>query len=63
MYNTDRFSSQDFSKSITHLVPVSKTTKGFDAHYTTSDELDGNSDSNRLEEINLQRQSRIMELR
>ena len=62
VYNTDRFSSQDFSKSITHLVPVSKTTKGLDANYTTSDHLDGATDPSNLEEINLQRQSRIMEL-
>ena len=51
MYNTDRFVSQDFSKSITHLVPVSKTTKGLDANYTTSDHLDGATDPSNLEEI------------
>ena len=62
VYNVDRFESTDFSKAKTHLIPISKTTKNFDAHYTTSDELDGNSDSNRLQETYLQRQSRLMEI-
>ena len=62
VYNTDRFLSQDFSKSITHLVPVSKTTTGLDANYTTSDNLDGSTDPSNLEENYLQRQSRMMEL-
>ena len=62
VYNVDRFESTDFSKSKTHLIPISKTTKNFDAHFTTSDELDGNSDSNRLQETYLQRQSRLMEI-
>ena len=62
VYNIDRFESTDFSKAKTHLIPISKTTKNFDAHYTTSDELDGNSDSNRLQETYLQRQSRLMEI-
>ena len=62
VYNTDRFVSGDFSKSKTHLVPVSKTTKGLDAQYVTSDNLDGTFDPSNLEETYLQRQSRLMEL-
>ena len=62
VYNTDRFEDTDFSKAKTHLVPISKTTKDFDAQYTKSDKLDGYSDPSRLQETFLQRQSRLMEI-